>query len=366
LKGKKMKTNRQLISTFKNQRGAVAVIVAILVFFVLIGIIALAVDIGSVAATKNELQNIADAAALAGAGKLGDQYVNGGTIDDVAIKNVAADAGIKNKAGGENITILRDEIRIGTWDQDRDPPFDPNTTNPFVPDGDENAVEVTTRRDSAANGPITTFFAKIFGITTADVRADATAALTGLSKVDEDGLPIPVGISKYWFDPSHWEEEGKGYCDQNIKFHPTGNLEGCAGWHTYDSWPSNAHKLSNRLDGLRDGTFTSPETIAGQSEFAFIGGTVASAFDEMKALYEEKKDPVTGEWKTTVVVYDRDDCSNPNQRILIVGFATTIITEVYGPPGLTIEADVQCDSVTWGRGGGGDYGTMGSIPGLVE
>ena len=41
----------------------------------LVGFVALAVDIGYLMATKNELQNVADAAALAAAGKLGDIYV---------------------------------------------------------------------------------------------------------------------------------------------------------------------------------------------------------------------------------------------------------------------------------------------------
>ena len=52
---------------YLNQRGSVAVITAILLA-ALIGIAALAVDIGYVAVSKNELQNVADAAALAGAG----------------------------------------------------------------------------------------------------------------------------------------------------------------------------------------------------------------------------------------------------------------------------------------------------------
>lgn len=233
-----MRTNRPLISKFRNQRGVTAVIVAI-VIAMLIGFVALAVDIGYVAATKNELQNVADSAALAGAGQLGDQYIKEEPIDDVAIKDVAEDAGIKNKAGGEVINIIRDEIKIGTWDQDRDPKFVPNTTDPFVPDGDENAVEVTTRRDSAANGPITTFFAKIFGISTADVRADATAALTPVTEVGPGEMNMPIGLSENWFDPPH--------CEDTIRFSPT--TDSCAGWHNFFD-AINANAMADKLLGF--------------------------------------------------------------------------------------------------------------------
>ena len=100
-----------------------------------------------------------------------------------------------------------------------------------------------------------------------------------------------------------------------------------------------------------------------------IGGNIANQICNFKDLFNEKKleEPPYDEWETAVVVYDRDDCSNPNQTITIVGFATAIIREVTCPPDeKLIQAEVICENVDWGRGGGGNYGTMGSIPGLVE
>ena len=73
MKGKQMEIHRQRISRIRNQSGTTAILVA-LVLVVLISIAALAVDIGYVATTKNELQNVADAAALAAAGQLGAIY----------------------------------------------------------------------------------------------------------------------------------------------------------------------------------------------------------------------------------------------------------------------------------------------------
>jgi Flp pilus assembly protein TadG len=57
----------------RGERGAVIVIFAICLF-VLIGFAALAIDIGYLHTTRSELQNVADAAALAGARYLGDEY----------------------------------------------------------------------------------------------------------------------------------------------------------------------------------------------------------------------------------------------------------------------------------------------------
>jgi hypothetical protein len=117
---------------------------------------------------------------------------------------------------------------------------------------------------------------------------------------------------------------------------------------------------------MTDGTITSPQTVVGETSFAFIGGDVASAFEEMQALYDANKDPDTGFWEVLVPVYESDDCSNPTGSVAIIGFATAIITAVEGPPSKTIQAQVICENIEPGRGSGGDYGTMGSIPGLVE
>jgi Flp pilus assembly protein TadG len=371
-----MKKSRQLLSTVNDQRGATAVVVAI-VITVLIAFVALATDVGYLSVTKNELQNIADAAALAGSGELGNIY-NGLSYDDqqvltldenqvVAIRSIAKDVvgEGKNRAAGKNIVINDSDIFINKW------PGTSVTTNDYTR---PNAVRVTARRDSSANGPISTFFAKIFGVDTLEVSADATAALTGLAS----GNPtFPVGISKHWFDVHDGE-----WCNKGITLHPTGDkdkdgdgyADSCAGWHTYKdwndykAWPANASKLRDILDGLREGTFEIPLTYPGD-EYVFIGGDVASAFDEMQALFnqadKENFNGVEG-WKVSIPVYDSEDCGNPSGNIRIVGFATALITEVIGPPDKVINAIIQCDYVEIGKGGGPGYGTSGTISNLVE
>ena len=253
-----MKIYNQIINKFKDQRGGVAIIVAIIVVFIVIALMALAVDVGRLYATKNELQNVADAAALAGAGKLGDIYSNltaaqqdthDFSNDRAAIVASVRDvvgAG-KNKVGGENITIDTGDITIfnvtlesgnlkyGDIAGENDD-FDPTNPN-SIPD----AVRVRARRDDTAGGnsPIGTFFGGILGFGTANVLADATAALTTLDEVGPGEMNMPVGLSESWFDPPH--------CEDTIAFSPTPSS--CAGWHNFFD-PINANAMSNKLLGF--------------------------------------------------------------------------------------------------------------------
>jgi Flp pilus assembly protein TadG len=398
-----MDTKYKIIFTGDNQSGATAVLVTV-VIVVLIGIAAMAVDVGYVMATKNELQNVADAAALAATRQLGVIYsglpyeqqasYTLDATDRTKIENAATDVAQKNKAGGKNIYIPVDEIEIGTWDQNRNPRFIAETNKP-------DAVRVGARRDDVANGPITSFFAVIFGRDNFSVYADATAALTGQGTTIEGEIELPAGISLYRFQNE--------YCNTPIRFYPTGTLYGCAGWHTFEAG-ANANELRGILDGMTDGTFESPPTIAGDSSLEYIGGNVASAFPSLEALFMERSvapdvqeqlyiSPLDDDelmlveanyegalplldkdgnpkykriWRTVVPVYESMDCSNPNNSLLTVAYATVEIQAVNGSvvspthAKFTVFGEIKCDSLYDGRGGGLDVGTKGTIPGLVE
>jgi hypothetical protein len=408
-RGKQMKIQEQLISKMGDQSGVTVILVAI-VLALLISIAALAVDIGYVLTTRNELQNVADATALAATRQLGVIYEGMpfeqhqtyvcGSEDSATIKGAAIDVALANKAGGENINLSDGDIEIGTWKPSATTPSERFTATLNQPD----AVRTTARRgNGGANGPITTFFAKIFGVNTVDVSADAIAALTPQGTTVEGELELPIGISKYKFL--------NDYCDQPIRFYPTGDIYGCAGWNTFIEDPPNADTLGNILEGLTPDppTYESPATTAGDTEVEFIGGNIASVFPELEALFMAKSQPTAtpeplyiapqdeplllvdsdypgGEpildadgnhkhkrtWQTAVVVYDSEDCSNPNQAMTVVGYATVEMWAVNGgvidPPHakFTIFGKIVCDSYSEGRGGGGEYGTKGTIPNLVE
>ncbi len=54
--------------------------------------------------------------------------------------------------------------------------------------------------------------------------------------------------------------------------------------------------------------------------------------------------------------------------IQVAGFAYINMTDVLGPPDKLLEGVVLCDYIdpNDNRGGGGDFGSKGSIPDLVE
>lgn len=365
------------------EKGVVAIFVA-LTLVIFIGIAALAVDVGYSYVARTELQRTSDSAALAATRRLGliyegmssvtqNSYVL--TIEHSAlIKSAAKNVAILNTTAGEGVTIHDDDITIGTWHSDDTPPFAPTSTRP-------SAVHVVARRDNdyRSTGPITAFFARIWGTNTVSVSAAATASLTSEASVGPGKLPMPVGISKAWF------ENLPESCNQPIRFHPTGTLDGCAGFHVYGPNVNDSKIKKDTLPwliNLSDVTDI-PGATVGVTNWNFSGGTMTSLcsstkkgeagflelFDAMKVrndgVWDLDTNPNT--WTTAVVIYNRDDCSNPNQSIEIAGFSTVVIENVDCSLGgdWTIDGKVLCD-IKPGHGSGGSIGTLGSIPNLVR
>jgi hypothetical protein len=73
-------------------------------------------------------------------------------------------------------------------------------------------------------------------------------------------------------------------------------------------------------------------------------------------------------WDTTIIVYDSDDCSNPNQSIAIVGYAIIELIDVLDAPEKLIRGKILCNKINHepSHGGGSTSGPKASISGLVE
>jgi Flp pilus assembly protein TadG len=349
----------------RDAHGVTLIVVAVMLV-VLLAFAALAIDIGYAAVVRNELQDVSDGAALAGARQLGAIY-EAMTIpqqqayvctDPSLINAAVTSVGSLNQAGNVSISIPTGDIQIGDWDA---------ATKTFTPGPNQpDAVQVLTRRDSTANGPVSTFFANVLGISAYDSRANAVAALTGTSKI-EGGDLIPVGISKDWI------ESTPQFCGQPIKFYPSNQATGCAGWNTYTNSPAADSKLrKDILEPWVAGTYTSPEAQLPLS-FEFTGGTLSNpTFDAFNNLFNKMKlldgDGDDTAWSVFVPVYDNGTgCGNPTGSLPIAGFAAAKITAVLYAPEKTIVAQVICKLVEpSSRGGGGEYGVKGAIPGLVR
>jgi hypothetical protein len=406
------------------ERGAAMVLVAISMV-ALIGFVALAVDLGYLLVTRNEVQNVADASALAGARALGGIYQNlpnpeqqDFTCEEpcqAAIRAAAQDVATRNRAAGAWMTVLPEEVFIGRWDG--------NTFQFQITNVRPDAVWVIARRDDDANDPVSTFFARVLGIDEVPVNGEAIAAMTGQGTAWEGEVELPIGISRWFFD----SRPDETYCNEDVQFYPTNDPASCAGWTSWE-YNSNDAMLRKILEDTLG--YTSPEILSSETIFNFTGGTLSTpTFDALLTLFQKKgfatdadhnfllevvgdttvyvshppdttktylvEKPGGGEskpvpiwevegsvqaeypdgdlrymhrWDTTIPVYDRDDCSNPNQSILIVGFAQIELTDVLNAPDKLVRGKVLCNLVSPqdNRGGGGNYGLKGPIPSLVK
>ncbi len=133
---------------------------ALLLMGALIGIGALAVDLGIVWTAQSQLQTAADAAALAGVKEL----ALGG---EEQAKQKAEGCAAYNTALGEPVALEPGDIALGHW-LIAESELDLDSVQP-------NAMQVTARRAAERNSSVTTWFAQAFGVNELDVGAQATA-----------------------------------------------------------------------------------------------------------------------------------------------------------------------------------------------
>jgi len=183
------------IKTSVSIRGSnqgIAVVYIALILFALCGFVGLAIDIGYMYTTKSQLQNAADAAALAGASLLDG---SNSTLQNKAREEAKKFAAL-NKAAGENVNINLNtgnnslgDIVVGYWNG-TDVVVPTNTNQPI------NAIKVTTRR-SAETGTgiepttkVALFISKIIKWNEMGAKARAVAYLPPFATA-----PMPLCVN---------------------------------------------------------------------------------------------------------------------------------------------------------------------------
>lgn len=179
------------------QQGVVTLLVA-LTLPVLLGAGALALDLAYLHVVRNELQNDADAAALAGAKVLYQSTGSSPDWDGAAVK--AHDAIGLNRADGQPLS--QGLVQTGYWDVRQT--ISGLQALPLVPtSNDAPALQVSVSRSDGQNqGPVRTFLAGIWAIVAKPVSATAVAGVTSPGSVSPGGL-FPFAMSecmyqKYW------------------------------------------------------------------------------------------------------------------------------------------------------------------------
>jgi len=163
----------------RSERGVVIIWTA---FFLLamLGFVAIGIDVAKLMATRTQLQNTADAAALAGASAI--DFKSGKLVQDAASVRAKTTAA-QNKAfvnAPVSVTLLGGDISF------------PNT----------NQIKVTVRRSSASDGSMVTHVAQVLGLKTLDVSATAVAQVDTAGEPCEGLVPMaPITPPADWFKP---------------------------------------------------------------------------------------------------------------------------------------------------------------------
>ncbi len=145
---------------------------------ILLGFAALAVDMGHVRVVNSELQNAADAAAMAGVSALLNPAELTGGLTQADLANIAVSRACayadKNKAERKSLYLNPADITVGRITNPK------NFEEMISPVSRYNAVRVVLRKESGSpNGPASLFFAQIWGKSGTDLGVTATAFLDG-------------------------------------------------------------------------------------------------------------------------------------------------------------------------------------------
>ena len=162
-----------------NQRGSVLVWLALMIF-VLLGFVGLGVDVGKAVATKTQLQNAADAAALAAASAIDSTSGNIVPGEAIARAQIMAANNQAFEDGPTPVVVDAGDVVVSTGANGK------------------QQVTVTTRRDGVH--PMITNFAKMIGLPQFALRASATAQVERASGVC-DLLPMGAQAPQGGFIP---------------------------------------------------------------------------------------------------------------------------------------------------------------------
>lgn len=340
---------RKYIAKRREESGTVAVLVAICLI-VIVGFLALALDIGYVMVTRNESQDVADAAALAGARQLGENYYDKIPNKTTDVESVSVTTAGLNTVARQNVSQDNVDIKLGWWDQ-YSGTFTETSTSP-------NAVQATvTRRQGLTNGPIRTFVAGVLGIPSYRMQATATAAIQGECTGEVD---FPIGIGRSWFYNKSAQGYSNGICTE-IALNDT--MSSCAGWTNLENKKYKWQDVDKIIISLGTPNPSIPEVKIGNI-IEFGGGVVQTMLNDLAAVFAKRGGP----WTVTVPVFeDNNVCQNPNKGYRVIGYATMEILDVITTGNNKgLYGKIVCDEADMSRGTCFYAGTYGAVPGLVK
>jgi hypothetical protein len=194
----------------------------------------LAIDVGMFMTARNQAQNSADAAALAGAVALVQNSYTDRSSTGPAVQSALLTA-------RENM-VMRDSVAVAPAD----------VTFPVGPTGQDNRVRVQVYRTGGRENPLPTLIGQFFGVPTVDVVAAATAEV---SPANAATCVKPFTIPDRWIErqTAPWDSEDDEFNMFDNKGNPIGNPDiyipvGEVGYTGYDAKRDRGMRIRLKAD----------------------------------------------------------------------------------------------------------------------
>ncbi|HUV06064.1 MAG TPA: Tad domain-containing protein [Armatimonadota bacterium] len=335
---------------FRGERGVVVVYVAICIV-VLIGMAALAIDIGQLYVGRQRAQNVCDATALSGVQELALHYGQGGATEAYA-RQAAGDCA----AGNNTVSVEAWKVLVPPAGPDEGVEVSFPTT---VTDDAGNTISVSPYEAITTKGcvHVNYGFARIFGFEGKNVSASATAMLKGADTVGGNPVAPPAVSDKTIFpnpdegwpgiklgEPltlkfDNWQSDflgsgNFGYLDPSdlgapktatVKDMLAGDVRGNI---TLTDPPNYAHtapgnKVGQTSHGMRDrfGKETDPDYQSPETD-ATAWGTWQGSYNEGTETYEDFT------WRIMIVPVVHEEIINGRKEVAIVGMAGFFIDSI--------------------------------------
>ncbi len=342
----------------RRQRGAVAVLVA-LMLPVLIASAAFAIDLAYVHVVRSEMQNDADAAALAGAHALVD--ASSGTLKWSEAVTRAKQSVTLNSAAGQ---VLQDaQVQTGYWNLKGQPaglqalPMTPTVW-------DAPAVAVTIRKQDDQNqGPVRTFFARFWQVLGIKQQVTAAAAPTSPGIMLPGGL-FPLAMSQCLYD-TYWN--GNVY-PPSPRLNPvTGKPYEFKIGSGYHAGVCTSGDWTSLLDDKNDVGIIRQLMAQGNPISLSLGDDIWVQPGTKSTLYQSVQAcSAKGDRSCEYVVVPTVVQTENHAQVPVTGFACLHILDASGgrDPYVLVEMSNRC-STTLSGGVGPNYGVL-TPPGLVN
>jgi Flp pilus assembly protein TadG len=346
--------------------GAVA-IMTVFILVALLGVASLAIDMGQLYMVRNDLQNTADAAALAAAASLITTQ-DGVAVRDASAAQQAAMTVAQRQRQLEGYTEVdpasRNDLTVtfGEWNLKAGDLESAWTEigSTCGSTSNANAIRVTLRRGvGMVTGPVCTLFAHIFGVDTSTVLASATAYLGPPSQtapqvplaLPGNGPNSPLASNGHsgWLanllGPREavatttktliFKDTGGANVTSSVPTSPTANLDPNQGYfYTANSGDSVPTTITNTLEKIYNpsltGTSRAPARVGdlqvGQqvyprSEYPWGRNYIGPIFQNLQKAYNYKTTgnadtapPAGTAWRTTLAVHGLMNTASLSQK----------------------------------------------------